>query len=757
MAAAGSSAPTSPEAHPSSTSGTLAEQADLVPVLVKSFGQALDQNFGRKATISSISEKEPIELLQKRRGRAEEKIDSAAGPSKLATNDTTVLGIGLAPPLRPTTSSLLSKEELEAGEEKYFGCYMAETRKRVSRTTEKNDKVDEADDRGRTFEYYGPSLPPLEFSLDVWRQYWRTLEQSDVLLLCADARNPELHVPANIAFPSKKIILVLTKIDLISPKDFVRWRAHFQKRGFASVLPFTKQPHADAETHEAFVSDVNGASARRKRLKMMGGGLMKKAELRERVEGYAVDVYETAVKLAGLPDVVVGDGAPAKKTLTLGCIGHPNVGKSSLLNSLIGSKRLGVSRTAGHTKHIQHIFLDPEADEDSRRKRKPPPVSASASPSFQESGRPATASDKDRGKGNRRKKAAKERTSFDAATSPRRAAVAAGTGSEQNLSKSELKALKNTLRTEYRAEQRGEREQAPPGGRDHEEEGHEAFMASSSKTQNQQRAKKNKRRQGAHLVWVKKEDRDSTPAPPQGVDNAPAPEDPEAAAAAVGENNALSRKIGFALFANNEGKKNRNANNTTKQDVGAQDGADHDDQDPRPDVPHAMKSATTSSPSYQVAEADSARDLQVIVMDCPGLIFPRSSCPRVVYELAGLLPVAQVRETYTAVRFLMEQARLRLDKLYQLDAFFPEDFSSPNAPGDKKGAAGGFKSQENTLDWSPQRILEAFADKKKLILARSGAPDIHRAGLEIIRDCVDGVLCWQIKPPPVPEEADEKN
>eukprot|EP00392_Amoebophrya_sp_AT5.2_P001736 g1738.t1 len=492
---------------------------------------------------------------------------------------------------------------------------MAETRKRVSRTTEKNDKVDEADDRGRTFEYYGPSLPPLEFSLDVWRQYWRTLEQSDVLLLCADARNPELHVPANIAFPSKKIILVLTKIDLISPKDFVRWRAHFQKRGFASVLPFTKQPHADAETHEAFVSDVNGASARRKRLKMMGGGLMKKAELRERVEGYAVDVYETAVKLAGLPDVVVGDGAPAKKTLTLGCIGHPNVGKSSLLNSLIGSKRLGVSRTAGHTKHIQHIFLDPEADEDSRRKRKPPP----------------------------------------------------------------------------------------------------------------------------------------------GVDNAPAPEDPEAAAAAVGENNALSRKIGFALFANNEGKKNRNANNTTKQDVGAQDGADHDDQDPRPDVPHAMKSATTSSPSYQVAEADSARDLQVIVMDCPGLIFPRSSCPRVVYELAGLLPVAQVRETYTAVRFLMEQARLRLDKLYQLDAFFPEDFSSPNAPGDKKGAAGGFKSQENTLDWSPQRILEAFADKKNFILARSGAPDIHRAGLEIIRDCVDGVLCWQIKPPPVPEEADEKN
>lgn len=43
--------------------------------------------------------------------------------------------------------------------------------------------------------------------------------------------------------------------------------------------------------------------------------------------------------------------------VTIGCCGFPNVGKSSLLNSLKGRKVVSVSRTPGHTKHLQTIFL----------------------------------------------------------------------------------------------------------------------------------------------------------------------------------------------------------------------------------------------------------------------------------------------------------------------------------------------------------------------------------------------------------------
>lgn len=43
----------------------------------------------------------------------------------------------------------------------------------------------------------------------------------------------------------------------------------------------------------------------------------------------------------------------------LAFLGFPNVGKSSLINGLVGRKVVSVSRTPGHTRYFQTYFLTP--------------------------------------------------------------------------------------------------------------------------------------------------------------------------------------------------------------------------------------------------------------------------------------------------------------------------------------------------------------------------------------------------------------
>jgi large subunit GTPase 1 len=48
------------------------------------------------------------------------------------------------------------------------------------------------------------------------------------------------------------------------------------------------------------------------------------------------------------------------KSITIGLVGYPNVGKSSTINALLQSKRVSVSATPGKTKHFQTIVVDDE-------------------------------------------------------------------------------------------------------------------------------------------------------------------------------------------------------------------------------------------------------------------------------------------------------------------------------------------------------------------------------------------------------------
>lgn len=45
-----------------------------------------------------------------------------------------------------------------------------------------------------------------------------------------------------------------------------------------------------------------------------------------------------------------------KKTITVGIVGYPNVGKSSIINSMKRGKVVGVSNVPGYTKSMQEVF-----------------------------------------------------------------------------------------------------------------------------------------------------------------------------------------------------------------------------------------------------------------------------------------------------------------------------------------------------------------------------------------------------------------
>lgn len=118
----------------------------------------------------------------------------------------------------------------------------------------------------------------------------------------------------------------------------------------------------------------------------------------------------------------------------------------------------------------------------------------------------------------------------------------------------------------------------------------------------------------------------------------------------------------------------------------------------------------------------------VCLCDCPGLVFPYTCIPRYLQELCGLYPFAQIKEPVSAVRFLAES--------FDLEAMLNLEPRTQQ-----------FDGMDEKLAWTPFSVCEAYAEKKKYQTDRRGRPDYHRAGVELIRDCVDGIFPLFFFPP----------
>jgi len=242
-------------------------------------------------------------------------------------------GTAFTLPSRPDWSYDLGKEELEQREEEYFKGWL-----------ERTYSLCPADE-----------LSFFEHNLEVWRQLWRVCEISDIVVIVVDARHPLLNFPPSlyeyiVKGLGKRMCVALTKTDIVGPKAIEAWRAYFHSRFPAIAIVSTSiydvreigkegrlKRYTDALGVGELVALMQSMSEQR-----FGGEWSQFRQKR---------LQEKSPEGSAMASLEEGD------YVTVGMVGQPNAGKSSLINSIVGRKCVSASRTPGHTKHFQTVHL----------------------------------------------------------------------------------------------------------------------------------------------------------------------------------------------------------------------------------------------------------------------------------------------------------------------------------------------------------------------------------------------------------------
>lgn len=239
-------------------------------------------------------------------------------------------------------------------------------------------------------------MTPFERNLEVWRQLWRVVERSDLIVQIVDARNPLLFRSADLENYVKDIdskkrnLLLINKADMMTPKQREMWADYFDEHGinysFFSASLAKERNEANIETEESEEgsdTESEGVDKLEKEAKKIqlqdkqeedeewsseeeldndGGGLsLSDGSKASRTSILTVDELE-ALFLSNAPEPTSKNKDPKNPSgtvTTIGLVGYPNVGKSSTINALLGAKKVSVSATPGKTKHFQTLYLTP--------------------------------------------------------------------------------------------------------------------------------------------------------------------------------------------------------------------------------------------------------------------------------------------------------------------------------------------------------------------------------------------------------------
>ncbi|KAI5790178.1 hypothetical protein EDC01DRAFT_117529 [Geopyxis carbonaria] len=226
-------------------------------------------------------------------------------------------------------------------------------------------------------------LTPFERNLEVWRQLWRVIERSDLVVQIVDARNPllfrceDLDKYVKEVDQNKNNLLLINKADLMTIEQRTAWADYFDEQGvryrfFSAALAKeinemdSEDEEDEEEEDEEEEEEQVEAAAKSEDAETALAEETEKLEVKDKWVPAEVAPEEeesprtriiTVDELEGIFLEHAPEGVDAEHKTTIGLVGYPNVGKSSTINALMGAKKVSVSATPGKTKHFQTLHL----------------------------------------------------------------------------------------------------------------------------------------------------------------------------------------------------------------------------------------------------------------------------------------------------------------------------------------------------------------------------------------------------------------
>ncbi|XP_073316808.1 guanine nucleotide-binding protein-like NSN1 isoform X2 [Primulina huaijiensis] len=178
-----------------------------------------------------------------------------------------------------------------------------------------------------------------------YKELVKVIEASDVILEVLDARDPlgtrcvDMENMVMKSGPDKRLVLLLNKIDLVPREVAEKWLNYLREE-----LPTVAFKCSTQEQK----SNLGWKSTRK------AGKAAKSGKASNILQTSDCLGAETLIKLLKN----YSRSHDIKKSITVGVIGLPNVGKSSLINSLKRSQVANVGATPGLTRSMQEVQLD---------------------------------------------------------------------------------------------------------------------------------------------------------------------------------------------------------------------------------------------------------------------------------------------------------------------------------------------------------------------------------------------------------------